>query len=234
MVLNCPTALARPDETARAVIDAIGAAEPSVLRGRNVITAWLAEHSARTARQLFAEACIATYETPDDAVTGFMHRVRYRRNRELLMETPPARPDEFARDAAAVRRVITAALADGKSWLHPAVRCRPRRLRHSARVWSLTRGAGPGLLCHRGHCFFRSRSRSVRPTLLTRVMSVAWRSIWPMPIRYGSRPRQCSSGFARHVPKPAWTGFSFSRWSGGRMTWSFSSGWSGIRSLGRS
>jgi acetyltransferase len=53
-------------------------------------------------------------------VTGFMHRVRYRRNRELLMETPPARPDEFAPDAAAVRRVIATALADGKSWLDPA------------------------------------------------------------------------------------------------------------------
>jgi acetyltransferase len=38
MVLNCPTALARPDETARAVIDAIGAAEPGALRGRNIIT----------------------------------------------------------------------------------------------------------------------------------------------------------------------------------------------------
>src|SRR5262249_10523549 len=118
MVLNCPTALARPDETARAVIDTIGAAEPGALRGRNVITAWLGEYSARAARQLFAR--IATYETPDDAVTGFMHRVRYRRNRELLMETPPARPDEFAPDAAAVRRVISTALADGKSWLDPA------------------------------------------------------------------------------------------------------------------
>jgi acetyltransferase len=49
-----------------------------------------------------------------------MHRVRYRRNRELLMETPPARPDEFAPDSAAVRRVIATALADGKSWLDPA------------------------------------------------------------------------------------------------------------------
>ena len=115
MVLNCPTALARPDEAARAVIDAIGAAEPGALRGRNVITAWLGEHSARTARQLFAEARIATYETPDDAVTGLMHRMRYRRNRELLMETPAARPDEFSPNVAAVRRVIATALAEGKS-----------------------------------------------------------------------------------------------------------------------
>jgi len=119
LVLNCPTALAQPRETAQAVIDAIGAAEPGALRGRNVITAWLGEHSARVARQLFAKAGIATYETPEDAVTGFLHRVRHRRNRELLMETPPTRPDTFRPDLETARRAIAAALADGKSWLDP-------------------------------------------------------------------------------------------------------------------
>src|SRR5437868_97429 len=73
LVLNCPTALAQPDDAARAVIDVVAAAGPAPLRARNVITAWLGEHSARTARQLFANARIATYETPDSAVTGFLH-----------------------------------------------------------------------------------------------------------------------------------------------------------------
>ena len=119
LVLNCPTALAQPEGTAHAVIAAVSATESSALCGRNVITAWLGEHSARAARQLFAEARIATYETPDDAVAGFMHRVRHRRNRELLMETPPVRPDNFAPDVAAARRVIETALAGGRSWLDP-------------------------------------------------------------------------------------------------------------------
>jgi acetyltransferase len=119
LVLNCPTALAQPEEAARAVTEAVATAEPAALRGRNIITAWLGEHSARAARQLFAQARIATYETPDSAVAGFLHRVRYRRNQELLMETPPARPEAFAPDVAAARRVITTALAAGKSWLDP-------------------------------------------------------------------------------------------------------------------
>ena len=119
LVLNCPTALAQPDDAARAVIDMVAAAGPAPLRGRNVITAWLGEHSARTARQLFANARIATYETPDSAVTGFLHRVHHRRNQELLMETPPARSDAFEPDLAVARRLIAAALAAGKSWLDP-------------------------------------------------------------------------------------------------------------------
>ena len=117
LVLNCPTALAHPEETARAVIDAVGAAEPRVLRDRNVITAWLGEHSVRAARQLFAKARIATYETPERAVGAFMYRVHHRRNQELLMETPPARPDAFEADQQAARSAITTALANGKTWL---------------------------------------------------------------------------------------------------------------------
>ena len=119
LVLNCPTALAQPEDTARAVIDTVAGAEPAALRGRNVITAWLGEYSARTARQLFADARIATYETPDSAVTGFLHRVHHRRNQELLMETPPARLDMFGPDRVTVRRLIATALAAGKSWLDP-------------------------------------------------------------------------------------------------------------------
>ena len=119
LVLNCPTALAQPEDAAHAVIDTVAAAGPGPLRGRNVITAWLGEHSARTARQLFADARIASYETPDGAVTGFLHRVHHRRNQELLMETPPARFETFEPDRTVARRLIATALAAGKSWLDP-------------------------------------------------------------------------------------------------------------------
>jgi acetyltransferase len=117
VLLNCPTALAEPQECAREVIAAAGAIEPSALPRRNLFTAWLGEHSARAARQLFVEAGIATYETPDGAINGFMHRVRHRRNRTLLMETPPLRADAFTPDIAAVREVIIQTLAAGESWL---------------------------------------------------------------------------------------------------------------------
>jgi acetyltransferase len=117
LVLNCPTALAQPEEAARATVDAISEAKSEALRGRNVITAWLGEHSARAARELFAAARIATYEIPDSAIAGFLHRVHHRRNQELLMETPPARSDAFGPDLAAARGTIATALAAGEAWL---------------------------------------------------------------------------------------------------------------------
>jgi acetyltransferase len=70
LVLNCPTALAQPEEAARAVIDAVDAAEPRALRDRNVITAWLGEHSARSARRLFAGAASPAMKPPTARSAG--------------------------------------------------------------------------------------------------------------------------------------------------------------------
>ncbi len=120
LVLNCPTALTDPEETASSVIDTIGGAAADMLRGRNIFTAWLGEYSAAAARRRFGAAKIATYNTPEAAVSGFLQRVRYQHNRTLLMETPPARPDRFEPDVAAVRTVIADALGSGRSWLDAA------------------------------------------------------------------------------------------------------------------
>ena len=119
LVLNCPTALAAPEDAARAVID-VAAAKRSELKGRNVFTAWLGEHSAAAARRRFAEARIPTYDTPEAAIAGFFDRVRYQRNQMQLMETPPARPDPFEPDLAAAQAVVAGTLAVGRSWLDPA------------------------------------------------------------------------------------------------------------------
>lgn len=117
LVLNVPTALARPSDAARAVIDTWTAQPAANLLGRNLLTSWLGERAAAPARRRFAEARIATYETPDSAVRGFMHRVQYHRAQELLMETPAARPDAFDPSAAAAQAAIAPALGTAPAWL---------------------------------------------------------------------------------------------------------------------
>jgi len=115
LVLNAPTALNPSIDAAQAVLAAVAEARAKGER-RNVYTAWLGEHSAAPARDLFARSRIPTYETPDDAVHGFMHRERYRRSQQLLMEAPPALP-ERALDDAAISAATESALAAERRWL---------------------------------------------------------------------------------------------------------------------
>jgi acetyltransferase len=43
--------------------------------------------------------------------------VEYRRNQELLIETPPSVPDDFAPDGITVRKIIARAIAEKRDWL---------------------------------------------------------------------------------------------------------------------
>jgi acetyltransferase len=120
LALNCPTALAAPEEAARAVVETMASLPTERRRGRNLFTAWLGAHSAAPARGLFNAARVPTYDTPEDGVAAFLHRVRYQRNQALLMETPPARPEADTADPGSARAAIAAAVAAGRSWLDPA------------------------------------------------------------------------------------------------------------------
>ena len=111
LVLNCPTAVADAGASARAVVAALAGSSQCVL------TSWIGEATAATARRTFREAGIPTYETPEAAVTAFDHVVRYRRNQELLTETPPSMPTAFAVDRAAVMEIVAAALAEKREML---------------------------------------------------------------------------------------------------------------------
>ena len=131
LVLNCPTALGSPTGAAQALIEAVRPA-----RARNIYTSWLGDYWAAPARRLFAQARIATYDTPDDAVQGFMHRVRHHRNQDLLMQVPPTAV-AFTPDAGTARHAIERALAAGsgstqarwRAFLPPtASQCRGRAL----------------------------------------------------------------------------------------------------------
>ncbi len=108
LVLNCPVAVASSEDAAEAVADAMrGKSEP-------VFASWLGSASAEAAHKAFASAGIPAYDTPDKAISGFMHLVRYNRAQRMLMEVPPSQ--NFVPDEAAAR----AAIAGKEGWLDDA------------------------------------------------------------------------------------------------------------------
>jgi len=114
LVLNCPNAVTDSTAVAQAVVEATHKVPG---RRHPVLTSWLGDSSAAEARRLFAASRIPTYETPSHAVKAFMHLVEYRRNQELLMETPPSVPQDFSPDDVVVRKIIGRAIADKREWL---------------------------------------------------------------------------------------------------------------------
>ncbi|HNP28940.1 MAG TPA: bifunctional acetate--CoA ligase family protein/GNAT family N-acetyltransferase [Nitrospirales bacterium] len=114
VVTHAPTAVVTGEEAAQAVVNVIRTSASQ----KNVFTSWLGGQTARSARQLFAEAHIPTYDTPEKAVRAFLHLMEYSQRQETLMEIPPSIPREFQPVSSSARFVIEQALAQGRSLLN--------------------------------------------------------------------------------------------------------------------
>jgi len=112
LCMHCPVAVVSAVEVAQGIIR-VGKEFPK----DSLTTSFVGEEAVAPARKLFSKANIPTFDTPLKAVQAFMHTVHYRRNQELLMETPPSLPSDFrpARDAA--RLIVETALASGHEFM---------------------------------------------------------------------------------------------------------------------
>ncbi|MES2073290.1 MAG: bifunctional acetate--CoA ligase family protein/GNAT family N-acetyltransferase [Pseudomonadota bacterium] len=111
LFIQAPTAIVPSLEIANAVAPLVR--ETS----RNVLACWLGSDAAAPARQVFSAAGIPTYDTPEEAVRGFMQIVQYHRNQHLLMQVPPSLAVDFVPDRAGAQAVARAALAEGRDML---------------------------------------------------------------------------------------------------------------------
>ncbi|MBK5959345.1 GNAT family N-acetyltransferase [Rhodoplanes elegans] len=117
LVMNCPTALASPAESAAAVVEVIQRERARSMMRKPVLCVWVGDRGEAT--RIFDQAGIPHYDSETEAIRGFMHLVRYREANDSLMETPPSVPTQFVSDTETARGVITKALAAGKTWLDP-------------------------------------------------------------------------------------------------------------------
>ncbi|MCB1483840.1 MAG: bifunctional acetate--CoA ligase family protein/GNAT family N-acetyltransferase [Hyphomicrobiaceae bacterium] len=118
LVMQCPTALADPLANAQAVLDEYHAQMRDRSNPKPMLTCWLGEGSALASRELFVKDKIPTFETPSDAIVGFMQLVRYARAQQELIQTPDAGPKFEADDDSEVTRIIASALSEGRDILN--------------------------------------------------------------------------------------------------------------------
>ena len=117
LIMNVETALAPAAAIAAAIGKFVETERTRWLRPKPILAAWVG--SGNAVSDVFNRAGIAHYATETEAVRGFTHLVRHGEAAKALMETPPSLPQHFAPDVAAARRVVKAALEEGRAWLDP-------------------------------------------------------------------------------------------------------------------
>ncbi len=112
LFMHVPTAIVSSAAVARACAP--------LARGRSVLACWLGADAVAEARRLFEAQGIPCYDTPEHAVDAYLQLAAYRRNQQMLMQTPPSVPRDFIPDAAAAALVVHSALSAGREWLTEA------------------------------------------------------------------------------------------------------------------
>lgn len=111
LFIHAPTAIVSSAEIARAVA-------PVMQQSHHpVFGCWMGGASVAEARQIFSQAGLPHFGTPEEAVQGFMQVVEYRRNQSLLMQVPGTGKPHEDIDLPAARAVIDRALAEGRMML---------------------------------------------------------------------------------------------------------------------
>ena len=88
LAIYVPMDTAPPDEVARAVVDCAKRA------WKPIVTAWMGARTGRAAMETLAQNNIPSYETPEGAIRAYVNMHRYKRNLELLYETPAELPGQ--------------------------------------------------------------------------------------------------------------------------------------------
>lgn len=112
VVMHSPVATTDPLAITEALIPVIKQS-----RRVSISTCWIGDELVRDSRRRFHEAAIPTFTTPYQAIRSFLHTVAYRKNQDMLMETPASLPTEFTPNITIARRLISDALSAGRTTL---------------------------------------------------------------------------------------------------------------------
>lgn len=113
LTILTPQAMTEPTDAARAVIEAAHGSD------KPVVTCWMGEDQVREARELFKQAGIPTFRTPEPAVELFHQLSSFFRNQQLLRQTPGSLSSHLAPPSVeSARLVIETALAERRFTLN--------------------------------------------------------------------------------------------------------------------
>ncbi len=113
LVLNCPTAISSTSETAKAVIDVA----VKKTAKKPVYASWLGEGAAHSAREMFYENNIPSFDTPGQAIRAFMHTVDYAKNQKIRTRSDDVSMNHLKKNKKRVEEIFKQVKIDGRHML---------------------------------------------------------------------------------------------------------------------
>ncbi|MBN1238349.1 MAG: bifunctional acetate--CoA ligase family protein/GNAT family N-acetyltransferase [Gammaproteobacteria bacterium] len=113
LAILIPTALTKPLDVAQGVIEAARQADKPLL------TCWMGDAAMRPSWASFREHRVPVFRSPEDAVEAFAAVAAHYRNRQLLLQAPDPLRRRAPPDTEAARRIVEAAIVDGRRVLDP-------------------------------------------------------------------------------------------------------------------
>ncbi len=104
--------------TPQAMTDAVAAANAVAVAAQSsnkpLLACWMGEQSVAAARQVFKQAHIPVFRTPEPAVDMFAHVSAFYINQQILLQTPASGEQQTAPAIEKAQRIIETALAEGR------------------------------------------------------------------------------------------------------------------------
>ncbi|WP_372738066.1 GNAT family N-acetyltransferase [Neptunomonas sp.] len=117
LTIHAPTHSAPSFETADELIKVVRKSP------RNILTCWMGRATAIAARNHCNSANVATFITPEEAVDAFMYMVEYRRNQEVMRQTPASYIEQNTQNHQKAKKIIADAMAVPRNYLKHSEAC---------------------------------------------------------------------------------------------------------------
>ncbi len=114
LLIHAPTAMASSGDIAAALAPLTKHDHSLPPR---VLSCWLGDRTVEQARQIFQDAGVPNFDTPEQAVQAFSMLLRHRRNQTELSQAPPAVLAQRPPDSELIKVLVQAAMAAGRDRL---------------------------------------------------------------------------------------------------------------------
>jgi acetyltransferase len=119
LTMFCPQSVTTAEAAAAAVIPLASKAHAE--KGKPVFTSWLGGASILGARQLFEEAGVPNFLTPENAVDAISYLAKFRQHQAMLLQSPPAAAlmsfHDLAKSIAIAKRIRERVIEDKRTIL---------------------------------------------------------------------------------------------------------------------